>query len=248
MRALLAGLAGLKRRFLFTLLQIRTAGAALSLRDYRAFIGLITGSATGFSDPARLTRWTRGFLYADLARLLAPLIAQALMMIVGPIQQSEVVGVVWWALKGFLFLGVAILLPAWTLRANHNARQLGASTMTFAPEWAAGWYFLPPGLFWKPYQVMQEIWKTSLDPRDWRSQRGSPLVGWWWALWLLSAWVGALADIATTLAMEPGDAQVVHSAIRAVRILLYIPTTLALLTIISRVRRMQMARYRESIL
>lgn len=28
--------------------------------------------------------------------------------------------------------------------------------MTFAPEWAAGWYFLPPGLFWKPYQVMQE--------------------------------------------------------------------------------------------
>lgn len=47
--------------------------------------------------------------------------------------------------------GTMLLVPAWTLRANHNARQLGASGMRFAPEWAAGWYFVPPGLFWKPY-------------------------------------------------------------------------------------------------
>ena len=211
------------------------------------FVRFVTGTATGFSDPARLTRWTRGFLYAFLVALLSEWSARALMITVGPIQQSEVAGVVWLAPKGFLLLGIMLLLSAWTHRANHNARQLGASTLRFAPEWAAGWYFLPPGLFWKPYQVMQEIWKASVQPQDWRSQPGSPLVGWWWAMWSLGAWGVALAETVTALAMEPGDAPALYGAIGAVRTILYLSATLVLLTIIARVHRMQMAHYGESI-
>ena len=245
--AVLNRLADLKCRFLFALLQIRIACAALSLGEYRSFARHSTGSAPGFSDPTRLTRWTRGFLYADLARLLALSCAQAITMVAGPVQPSEVGGGAWVALRMIVFLGIVLLLPAWTLVANYNARQLGASSMKFTPEWAAGWYFLPPGLFWKPYQVMQEIWKASVQPRDWRSQLGSPLVHWWWALWLLNGWGGGLADTLAVLTLEAGDAQAVYSALRLVRRLLHVPTTLFLLTIIARVHRMQMAHYREAI-
>lgn len=137
------------------MLQIRTASAALSLGEYRYFTRFATGSASGFSDPSRLTRWTRGFLYADVVRLIAEWSTQALMVTDGTAHRSEAVGF-FWTLRMVVMFGTMLLVPAWTLRANHNARQLGASKMTFAPEWAAGCYFLPPGLFWKPYQVMQE--------------------------------------------------------------------------------------------
>ncbi len=109
MRAVLDRLAGLKRRFLFALLQIRTASAALSLGDIRSFNEFIAGSAPGFSDLTGLTRWTKGFLYADVVRLIAEWSTQALMVTAGTVRPWEVVG-----------------------------------------------FFLPPGLFWKPYQVMQE--------------------------------------------------------------------------------------------
>ena len=32
---------------------------------------------------------------------------------------------------------------------------------------------------------MQEIWKVSRDPFNWRSQRDEPLVAWWWIAALL---------------------------------------------------------------
>ena len=168
-------------------------------------------------------------------------------MVAGPVRLLEVGDGVWFALTMFVVFGLALLLPAWTLLANYNARQLGASTMNFTPEWAAGWYFLPPGLLWKPYQVMQEIWKASVEPRDRRSRCSSPLVSWWWGMWLLSAWVGVLAAVVAALTLEGGDAQAVESAISPVRNLARVGSTLLLLTIIARVHRMQMAHYRESI-
>ena len=245
MRSVLDGLAGLVRRFRFGVLQVRTVTAALALSNYRYFVRFITGSTSGFNDPTRLARWTSGFLYAGVAMLLARWFAQALMMIAG-IQQSEVAGVVWLVLRGIQFYGVVLLLPAWTLRANYNARQLGASTMKFTPEWAAGWYFMPPGMFWKPYQVMQEIWKASVQPHEWRSQHGSPLVGWWWGLWLVSSWAGALASGVAALTLEAGAAEAAESAIMLVRRFANVGSALILLTFIARVHRMQMARYRES--
>lgn len=141
--------------------------------------------------------------------------------------------------------GLFLLVPAWTLLANYNARQMGASTMKCAPEWAAGWYFLPPGLFWKPYQVMQEIWKASVRPREWKSRHGSPLVGWWWGMWLVSSWGGVLTSVAATATLEAGDARATESAIRMVRALARVGSTVSLLAIITRVHRMQMARYRK---
>lgn len=132
------------------------------------------------------------------------------------------------------------LIPLWTHRANHNARQLGASDMTLMPGWAAGCYFVPPGLFWKPYLAMKEIWQASVDPGEWQGQRGSPLLGWWWTLWLATTWGEVLVWAVAAVALEPGDAETVESTIGLAGLLLHIPLTLILLTIITKVCRMQM--------
>ena len=246
MRSVLSGLAGLKRRFFFGLLQVRTATASISWGDYSSLAKLITGSTPGFRDPTRLTCWTRGFLYAHLAMVLGTLSNRAIRAVLGPVQLPELGGVVWFPLWMVVLFGMMLLVPAWTLLANYNARETGASTMKFTPEWAAGWYFMPPGLFWKPYQAMQEIWKASVQPREWRSQHGSPLVGWWWGMWLVSSWGGVLASGVAALTLEAGDVEVAERAIGLVRGLARVASTVCVLTFIARVHRMQMAHYRES--
>jgi cell division protein FtsL len=90
----------------------------------------------------------------------------------------------------------AVLVPIaflmWVYRANGNARALGATGMRFTPGWAVGWYFVPVYNLWRPHQAMAEMWKTSANPLDWRAERTSPLLPWWWVLWIgsgLFAWV-----------------------------------------------------------
>ena len=39
---------------------------------------------------------------------------------------------------------------------------------------------------------MKEIWNVSKNPGDWRNGQGDPLLGWWWALWLISNFIGQI--------------------------------------------------------
>ena len=202
-----------------------------------------TGAGSGFKDPTNLTRWTKGFLYAHLAFVVVRLCIRAVEQSGGSLELSAATRVISIALQLLVVYGTWMLVPVWTRRANHNVRQLGACDMTFTPDLAAGWYFLPPGLLWKPYQVMKEIWRASVDPTDWKGQRGSPLVGWWWALWLTVTWGKLLVYGVATLTMEPGGAQTVDSAVDLAGRVLHVPLTLLLLTIITKVHRLQMGHY-----
>ena len=201
------------------------------------------GSESGFNDPTNLTRWTTGFLFAHLAFVLVRLCVSAVEQGVGSLELPSAIRIIWIALQLLVFYGTWVLVPVWTRRASHNARQLGACDMTFTPAWAAGWYFLPPGLLWKPYQVMTEIWQASVDPTDWKGQRGSPLVGWWWALWLTVTWGELLVYGVATLTLEPGEAQTVDGAVGLAGRVLHVPLTLLLLTIIMKVHRLQMGHF-----
>jgi drug/metabolite transporter (DMT)-like permease len=85
---------------------------------------------------------------------------------------------------------VSILAVVWfcmfMVRANRNARSFG-SPMSIRPGWAAGFFFVPVVMLWKPYQAMKEIWQGSdPDPNvSAFSASVSSLLGWWWALYLL---------------------------------------------------------------
>lgn len=117
---------------------IRGAIASIRLGDYRSLSRIVTGSEPGFSDPTNLTRWTRIFLSAHVAFVVIRLCLQALERGGGSIEFWPAAAVIWVALQILVVYGTFVLVPVWTHRANHNARQLGASHMTFTPAWAAG--------------------------------------------------------------------------------------------------------------
>lgn len=83
-----------------------------------------------------------------------------------------------------------ITVLVWKYRTNKNCHGFGTKGMRFTPGWAVGWHFVPFMNIFRPYQVMQEIWKVSTDPMTWQNQRGSTLVKWWWFSFLVSAFFG----------------------------------------------------------
>lgn len=95
----------------------------------------------------------------------------------------------------FIWLGVYILATVlflvWIYRAHKNLSYLGATDLRFTPGWAVGWFFIPIMNLFRPYQVVSEIWKASdseINTKDsflWKRQPTSPIVGLWWAAFLI---------------------------------------------------------------
>ena len=96
------------------------------------------------------------------------------------------------------FIAAAVAFLAWIRRASANLAPLGVSWQRFSPGWAVGAWFVPIVCLFRPYQIMAEIWRDSLPeiaPEN-RGARGrsltSPLLGFWWAAWLISGWISNL--------------------------------------------------------
>ncbi len=83
--------------------------------------------------------------------------------------------------------GITFLM--WIYRTNKNLHALSGEDMVFTPGWSVGWYFIPIANLYKPYQVMKEIWEVSHKNRTVTDS----IVGWWWALWVISNFLGRLA-------------------------------------------------------
>jgi len=136
----------------------------------------------------------------------------------------------------FIVTGVVFLM--WIHRANRNARALGAEGMTFTPGWSVGWYFVPILCLWKPYQAMKEIWQASQNPRAWTTQEVSPIVSRWWALWLLSNFLGQLA-LRLAFRAETPSALMNSEIVSLLSDLVDIPLCLAAIQLVTGIYRMQ---------
>lgn len=94
----------------------------------------------------------------------------------------------------------AVVFLMWIYRAYKNLAALGATGLRFTPGWAVGWFFIPIANLVRPYQVTSEIWKASepkvdtTDSTSWKNLATSPIVGWWWALFLISSFIAAVAS------------------------------------------------------
>lgn len=99
-----------------------------------------------------------------------------------------------------LFLATIVFFLIWLHRAFNNLSALRAGNLEFSPGWAVGWWFVPFANLVKPYQVMSELWNESdpdFDPDGsfLSSAVGAPpLVGWWWALFIVSNILLQVAD------------------------------------------------------
>jgi hypothetical protein len=81
----------------------------------------------------------------------------------------------------------------WIYRASRNVRALGAVGLKHSAGWAVGSYVVPFVNLVLPFLAMREIWRASLDPGNWQDARSTPLLGWWWFLWLANGASGWIA-------------------------------------------------------
>jgi len=146
---------------------------------------------------------------------------------------------VFWV-QAFTYIVTAVLILKWIYRANTNVQELGATNMTYSPVMSVVWFFVPVMGLWKPYQAMLQIWKASFVPVNWKSAKGHPIVGIWWALWMGTVFISF-----TSLAMAH-RAHDMSSAVDAnmVEIMSDFSTvlsTLAMLMLIKRIHQAQLS-------
>jgi hypothetical protein len=175
-------------------------GAALSA-TITAAPAPTTAKPTGklFRDPKRLTQWVQWLLVAvALIHIIFGVCAvlQALMlnaMVNGlpstleltiATRAKELRAGATGTLMSIVYFAAVLAFAIWTYRMNANIHALGGNNLRFTPGWAVGWYFVPVANLWKPYQMMRELWLASNNPADWRVDRTSKLLTWWWASWL----------------------------------------------------------------
>ncbi|APV45009.1 zinc-ribbon domain-containing protein [Dehalogenimonas formicexedens] len=91
---------------------------------------------------------------------------------------------------------VIVLFLVWIHTAHRNLGPLGSAGLEYTPGWAVGGFFVPFLNLVRPYQVTKEIWKAS-DPDflsttgdNWKKVRVSSILGWWWALFLITGFFG----------------------------------------------------------
>ena len=96
------------------------------------------------------------------------------------------------ALVSLLYILVSVVLIVvflvWLYRIRINEDDLGISGTRFSNGWSVWVWFIPIMHLFRPYQIMKEAWQAS-DPDaisdGWMQSAISPLLGWWWALWLV---------------------------------------------------------------
>jgi heme/copper-type cytochrome/quinol oxidase subunit 2 len=170
--------------------------------------GITVVSETPFSgeyaftkDPTALTNFLRFMLWIYLGITIVSLVSDFMQMNLlnsAPFSQAEAEAndlrqriITVFYLATFIVTGIVFL--KWIYRANSNCHGFGAQNMKFSPGWSVGYYFIPFLNLYRPYQAMKEIWKVSKNPADWENEPGSPLLGWWWALWIISGILGQLS-------------------------------------------------------
>jgi hypothetical protein len=95
------------------------------------------------------------------------------------------------------FWSAGIFFLMWFHRAHRNLPALGIQEPDYSPRWAVAGFFVPFINVWRPYQVMREVWNASdpdtVEGLSWKEMSPSPLVKWWWALFVLSVYIWNIA-------------------------------------------------------
>lgn len=148
--------------------------------------------------------------------------------------RQQIIGILY--LVTFIITGITFL--KWIYRANLNCHEFGAQGMKFSPGWSIGYYFIPILTIYKPYQAMKEIWKVSKNPTDWQNQKGSALLGWWWALWLTSNIFSWVSFRMSMKAQDP-DSLMVSTLVSIFSNIIDIPSCIVAVSLVSAIYGMQ---------
>jgi hypothetical protein len=144
-----------------------------------------------------------------------------------------------------IYFGTSIPFLRWIYRANVNCRGFGARDMKVTPGWSIGSFFLPFLNLVRPYEAMKEIWKVSQDPMNWQSQSVSPIVGWWWGLWILSNVMGRVS-MSFGQRADTVDSLITSTGVAIAASGVTIPLTILVILLVRKISRKQDELVNES--
>ncbi|HEX6117361.1 MAG TPA: DUF4328 domain-containing protein [Solirubrobacterales bacterium] len=104
-------------------------------------------------------------------------------------------------LIGVIACVVAGFFIAWMYRAYGNLLRTSVAGLRYRPGWAIGSWFIPVFNWIRPKQMIDDVWRAGeagAEVRDasWRKRPVTPLLHWWWALWVGASILGVIAVIA----------------------------------------------------
>jgi hypothetical protein len=105
----------------------------------------------------------------------------------------------------FAIAGIAYLVSVvagavgfliWFHRAYSNVPATIGRSARFGRGWSIGAWFVPILNLWRPKQIANDIWRAgdpdAIGSDRWTSSPVGQLVHWWWALYLVATFVGAI--------------------------------------------------------
>lgn len=150
-------------------------------------------------------------------------------------------------LQLFALVLAAGLFLRWIYRMNANAHALSASGMRYGPGASVAWFLVPVFQFWKPLDVLRELFRASQPHHieDWQSASVPHLLSLCWTLWLCFLLTSALALLADVWAVSPGE---LHAAAwgTAVAGVVAAPLGVAAAICVWRLHARQRARFRAT--
>ncbi|HRO75064.1 MAG TPA: DUF4328 domain-containing protein [Crocinitomicaceae bacterium] len=96
------------------------------------------------------------------------------------------------------FIVSAVTFIQWFRRAYYNLH-LKVNNLSYSEGWVAGSWFVPIISFFRPYQIMKELYEETQNLLK-KNQLGfhhnltTRAVGWWWGLWITSLFLGQIAS------------------------------------------------------
>ena len=105
------------------------------------------------------------------------------------------------------FVVIAGVFVRWIHRMSANAHALAASGMRYGPWGAVVWFFVPGLQFWKPLDVLGELFRASHPDHieDWETAPVPHILSLWWTLWLSFLLMSALAMLSDVWAGSLGE-------------------------------------------
>jgi hypothetical protein len=77
----------------------------------------------------------------------------------------------------------AVAYLAWLSRTVDNLQALTGRRPIATPRWSIIWWFIPIANLFKPFQIVNDLYRRTLPP----GRRGSSIVAAWWVFWVLNS-------------------------------------------------------------
>jgi hypothetical protein len=91
-------------------------------------------------------------------------------------------------LQFLVYVAAAVVFIMWLYRAYRNTDALRPPMRRYGHGWAIGGWFVPIMWFFRPKQVVNDVWRAGGHLEE-----PSGLLALWWGMWLVTTWVANIA-------------------------------------------------------